>query len=181
MLKNVICCFLVCVVILSVVYFCCTGEVEHNLFVSATVEEIEISEGSADDPIISDDEQEISNFMRISGLSKEETVDIVNNPEEYLYIVYWVNIENKGDTELLLKAPSNNMFDKKDAWLLNQIDGYKEILPNKAVKTAAFLVAKNTAENKNFSASLPMTVEYNEKIVFKKVRNSIIVWTQEDQ
>ena len=98
-----------------------------------------------------------------------------------MYIFCLVKVENKGDAKILLKEPSNDMFKKNDVWLLNEIDGYREIQPNTTVKTNVFLVAKNTAENKNFSASLPMTVEYNEKIVFKKVRNSIIVWTQEEQ
>ena len=87
MLKKVIYGVVVSVLALSVLFLCLPGEEEHKISVSATVKEIEISEGSADDPIISDDKQDISNFMRFSGLSKKETMDIVNNPEEYLYIV----------------------------------------------------------------------------------------------
>ena len=72
MLKNVICCFLACVMILSVVHFCCTGKVEHNLFVSATVESVRISERSADHPLLPNKEDNIENFMEVSGLSREE-------------------------------------------------------------------------------------------------------------
>lgn len=181
MLKKVIYGVVVCVLALSVLFLCLPGEEEHKISVSATVEEIEISEGSADDPIISDDEQEISNFMRISGLSKEETMDIVNNPEKYLYIVYWVNIENKGDTKFLIKSPPNDVLEKNDAWVLSEVDGYQEILPNTTAKTNVFLVAKNTAENKKFNSSVPLTVEYSEKIIFKEIHNSIIVWTQDEK
>lgn len=178
MLKNVICIFLVCLLILSVIYLCNLGTVEHYIFASATVENVSIREGSVENPIIPNEENHIENFMKVSGLSEEDTMDIINNPENYLYIVCLVKIENKGDVKLLLKEPSVNMFEEHDIWLLNEIEGYQELAPNAAEKTSIFLVAKNTTDNKNFSTSIPMTVEYNEKIAFKKIRNSIIVWTK---
>ena len=89
-----------------------------------------------------------------------------------------VKVENKGDVKLLLKEHSKDMFEKNNVWLLNEIGGYQEIPPNTTVKTNVSLVAKNTAENKNFNSSVPLTVEYSEKIIFRKIHNSIIVRTQ---
>lgn len=89
-----------------------------------------------------------------------------------------VKVENKVDVKLLLKKPPNDTLEKNDAWVLSEVDGYQEILPNTTAKTNVFLVAKNTAENKNFNSSVPLTVEYSEKIIFRKIHNSIIVWTQ---
>ncbi len=181
MLKKVIYGVVVCVLALSVLFLCLPGEEEHKISVSATVESVRISERSADHPIMTNEEDNIENFMAVSGLSREEVVDIINNPDKYMYIVCLVKVENKGDAKILLKEPSNDMFKKNDVWLLNEIDGYREIQPNTTVKTNVFLVAKNTAENKKFNSSVPLTVEYSEKIIFKEIHNSIIVWTQDEK
>ncbi len=181
MLKKVVHIFLICVLTLSVSIVLFLVEpriVEHKLSATAIVESVDIREGSCDEQIIPNEEKHIKNFMRVSGLSKLKTMDIVNNPEKYLYILCTVKIENKGDTELLLIEPSIDMFKDNDIWLLSEIEGYQKISPKTIARTNVFLVAKNTDDNKNFRMPIPITMEYSEQIDFKQIKNTLIVFTE---
>lgn len=181
MLKTVMCCFITCVLTLlasTVLLFAETGTKEHKLSVIATIEDVDIREGSWNNEIIPNEEKHIQNFMRNSGLSKSKTMDIVDNPEKYLSILCTVKIENKSDIELLLVEPSIDMFESDEIWLLSEIEGYQNIPPNTNVRTNVFLVAKNTHNNKNFRDPIPITMEYSEQILTKQIKNTIVVFTR---
>lgn len=181
MLKKIIFCLLAGALVILAVCLCLPETIKHTFSVKATVENVSVYKGDANNPIIPNEEKHIENFMRVSGLSKSSAMDIVNNPEKYLYIVCSVNIENKGDVKLLLKEPAKDVFNEEDIWLLSEIEGYQELLPNTTEKADIYLVAKNTAENQRFNSSIPITVEYNDKILFKEIKNSATVWAQESK
>ncbi len=164
--------------VLMVIFVFSFDQTERIFSIDTTIEEVSIRKGDKDNPIIPNEDDHIDNFMRASGMSESEVMDIINNPENYLYIDCLVKVENKGNVEVLLKGPAVEMMKKDGVWLLNEIEGYQEVLPNTDTRTGVFLVAKNTPENNNFKASIPMRLEYTEKLLFMQVRNTIVSWTK---
>ncbi|WP_458452949.1 hypothetical protein [Methanobrevibacter sp.] len=147
---------------------------DNIISLKASVIEISIEQGSIDEPIFGDSEADFENFVKVSNMTYNEAIDVKENPEDYLFIKYTIEMKNVGDVELVLK--DLGQLENKDIWILNELDGYFPISPQDTDIVNVCLVGKNCDENINSRFNIPLVFDISYEGIFSYLENTITIW-----
>lgn len=132
-------------------------KIDGNISVNVTVKEKEVFEGSADEPVLTEDYEAL--FIECSGASLETVERIKNNPEDYILVSYYLELQNDGDVGFVFVDIGRPIDD--GVWSHIGADScYWSVEPHNTYGIHVCFVAENTEENKTKDFTFPVKLQY---------------------
>lgn len=132
-------------------------KIDGNISVNVTVKKKEVFEGSVNEPIITEDYEAL--FLKCSGVSPEFLEKIKNNPEDYILVSYYLELQNDGEVPFVfvdVGRPIDN-----GVWSHVGADCcYWNVEPHKSYGVHVCFVAENIDENKTKDFHFPLKFQY---------------------
>lgn len=132
-------------------------KIDGNISLNVTVKKKDVFEGSADEPIVTEDYEAL--FIECSGASFDTVEKIKNNPEDYILVSYYLELQNNGDVEFVfvdVGRPVDN-----GVWSHIGADCcYWSVEPHNTYGIHVCFVAENTEENKTKDFTFPVKLQY---------------------
>lgn len=148
-------------------------KIDGNISVNVTVKKKDVFEGSDDEPIVTEDYEAL--FMKCSGASLETVGKIKNNPEDYILVSYYLELQNDGEQEFVFVDIGRPVDD--GVWSHIGADScYWSMEPHKTYGIHVCFVAENTEENKTKDFTFPVILQYvyDNSLFEKHVEFSVI-------